>query len=109
LLFQSGAGDQSVQGGDRPHTIAGIFGVGGVLTADGTLWQYMPDRKKWLTIDEAFRGEGRETRILPLPVAAGDIQSMQSWGFLVTRRGEVWHYDLGSNRWENIGPPPAKN
>lgn len=103
LAFQSG------RAGDPPRGILGVYGVGGVLAADGTLWQYMPDRKKWLTIDEAFRGEGRDTQVLPLPVAAAEIQFMESWGFLVTREGHVWHYDLNSNRWENIGAPPAQN
>jgi hypothetical protein len=87
--------------------ILGVYGVGGVIGEDGGLWQYMPDRKKWLSIDEAFRGEGKDTHILPLPVQASEVQFMESWGFLVTRKGEVWHYDLSANRWENIGPPPG--
>ena len=87
--------------------IVGVYGVGGVIGEDGTLWQYMPDQKKWLTIDAAFQRNGDETRILPLPVAVGDIQFMESWGFLVTRQGVVWHYDLEANRWQNIGGPPG--
>ena len=83
-------------------------GVGGVIGEDGNLWQYMPDRKKWVSIDEAFKGEDRETHVLPLPVAVKDIQFMESWGFLVTRSGECWHYDLESNRWQNVGPPPMR-
>ncbi|HZM16362.1 MAG TPA: kelch repeat-containing protein [Candidatus Krumholzibacteria bacterium] len=102
VAFQSGRGDQ----GPAPPRILGVYGVGGVIGEDGTLWQYMPDRKKWLSIDEAFRGEDQETHILPLPVAAKDIQFMESWGFLVTRSGECWHYDLAANRWQNVGPPP---
>jgi hypothetical protein len=104
LLFQSGrAGDEA----GATSRIVGVYGVGGVIGEDGTLWQYMPDRKKWLTIDEAFRGEGQETQILPLPVGADEIQSMESWGFLVTRDGTCWHYDLEENRWQNVGTPTA--
>ncbi len=91
-----------------PSRIVGVYGVGGVIGEDGTLWQYLPDRKQWLTIDAAFQGEARETHILPLPVPAQDIQFMQSFGFLVTKGGQVWHYDLNTNRWDEIGPPPAK-
>jgi len=104
LAFQSGRAGDSQQ---APRQILGVYGVGGVIGADGTLWQYLPDRKKWLTIDAAFLEEGRETQILPLPVAATQIQFMESWGFLVSREGQVWHYDLNSNRWENIGTPPV--
>lgn len=85
--------------------IVGTFGVGGVLSESGMLWQYMPDDKRWMTIDEAFKRDGRETHILPLPVAAKDILWMQSWGFLVTVDGKAWHYDLESNRWSDIGTP----
>jgi hypothetical protein len=91
-----------------PSRIVGVYGVGGVIGEDGTLWQYLPDRKQWLTIDAAFQGEARETHILPLPVPVQDIQFMQSFGFLVTKGGKVWHYDLNANRWDEIGPPPAK-
>ncbi len=103
LTFRSG------RAGDPPQGILRVYGVGGVLAADGTLWQYMPDRKKWLTIDAAFKSDGRETHVLPLPVAATEIEFLESWGFLVTRAGQVWHYDLNSNRWENIGAPPARD
>jgi len=85
--------------------IVGVYGVGGVIGEDGTLWQYMPDQKKWLSIDAAFQRNGDQTKILPLPVAVGSIQFMESWGFLVTKQGDVWHYDLDQNKWENIGPP----
>jgi hypothetical protein len=85
--------------------ILGTFGVGGVISESGTLWQYLPDAKRWMTIDEAFRRDGRETHILPLPVPAAQIRYMESWGFLVTKDGKVWHYDLDANRWENIGTP----
>ena len=86
--------------------ITGIFGVGGVITEEGSLWQYLPDEKRWMTIDEAFKRDGRETHILPLPVpSAKEIRYMESWGFLVTQTGEVWQYDLETNRWRNIGAP----
>lgn len=89
--------------GEAP--IVGVFGVGGVIAGNGALYQYLPDEKKWMTIDEAFRRDGRETHILPLPVQAQEIRFMESWGFLVTRGGDVWHYDLETNRWQNVGAP----
>lgn len=85
--------------------IVGVYGVGGILTANGNLWQYMPDEKRWMTIDEAFKRDGRETKVLPLPVAPKDIRFMESWGFLVTHDGKVWHYDLESSAWHNVGTP----
>jgi hypothetical protein len=92
----------------EPFHIVGPFGVGGVIAArgeDAVLWQYLPDEKKWMTIDEAFRRDGRETQILPLPVKAKDIRFMESWGFLVTNSGKIWQYDLETNRWSDIGTP----
>ena len=82
--FQSG---RASNGAGRPPRILGVYGVGGVIGEDGNLWQYMPDRKKWLTIDEAFKSEERDTHVLPLPVPVADIQFMESWGFLVTPDG----------------------
>lgn len=89
----------------QARKILAVYGVGGVLGDDGTLWQYMPDERRWATIDAAFQREGRKTSILPLPVEASEIREMESWGFLVTNSGDVWHYDLKENRWENIGAP----
>jgi len=86
-------------------TIVGTFGVGGVLTASGKLFQYLPDEKRWLTIDEAFKREEHDTHILPLPVPVKSIRSMESWGFLVTTDGKAWHYDLETNKWMDIGTP----
>jgi hypothetical protein len=84
----------------------GIFGVGGVISEDGALWQYLPDEKRWMTIDEAFKRDGRaDTHILPLPVEAKDIRFMESWGFLVSKSGKIWQYDLDQNRWMDIGTP----
>jgi hypothetical protein len=81
------------------------WGVGGVLTDDGTLWQYRPDQAKWVTIDESFRQDGEQRRVLPLPVAAHDVQFMQGFGFLVTRSGTAWLYDLDQNKWRSLGSP----
>lgn len=89
-------------------TIQGLFGVGGMIVQhgdDAVLWQYLPDAKKWLTIDEAFKRDGRETHILPLPVPAAKIRAMESWGFLVTTDGKVWQYDLDVNQWRELGMP----
>lgn len=87
-----------------PGSILKIFSVGGVLTADGTLWQYSPSRK-WQTIDQAFREQGRETHILPLPVPAHAIEEMVTFGFLKTTSGELWLYDLEENEWKRLDPP----
>jgi hypothetical protein len=104
LAFGFFGGRAAAQRSASPK-ILGVYGVGGVIGDDGSLYQYMPDQRQWLTIDDAFRGEGRQTQILPLPVAATEIQFMESWGFLITREGEVWHYDLNANAWENVGAP----
>lgn len=88
-----------------PSQVVRIYGVGGVLTADGTLWQYRPETKKWLTIDEAFQEQGKTTRVLPLPVKAKEIREMATWGFLLTESGECWLYDLERSRWERLTPP----
>jgi hypothetical protein len=85
--------------------IIGVYGVGGVISESGTLWQYQPKEKRWMTIDEAFKSTQKDTRILPLPVPADQIRFMESWGFLVTKGGRVWQYDLEENRWVNIGTP----
>jgi hypothetical protein len=86
-------------------TVVRAYGVGGILTESGSLWQYMPDQKRWMTIDEAFKESGKETKVLPLPVAPKDIRFMESWGFLVTVDGKIWHYDLEDMAWHNIGTP----
>jgi hypothetical protein len=81
------------------------WGVGGVLVDDGNLWQYRPEKSKWVTIDESFRMDGEQRKVLPLPVAARDVQFMQGFGFLVTRSGAAWLYDLDQNRWRSLGSP----
>jgi hypothetical protein len=83
------------------------YGVGGVLTKDGTLWTYRPDTGKWLTVDEAFLAQNKTTHILPLPVPASSIARMESFGFLVTEAGTCWLYDLEKDKWIEIGAPPA--
>ena len=90
-----------------PGRILKIFSVGGVLTADGTLWQYSPSRK-WQTIDEAFLDQGRETKILPLPVAADQIEEMVTFGFFKTKQGACYLYDLETNEWRELAAPPRK-
>ena len=71
----------------------------------------MPDEGRWMTIDEAFKkggrfaAQGEESNVLPLPVPVEEIQFMESWGFLVTHDDVAWHYDLRTNRWENVGRP----
>jgi len=88
-----------------PGRVLYAFGVGGVLTEDGTLWQYRPEKQEWLTIDEAFRQQGKQTQVLPLPVRAEEVQQMVTWGFLVTADGTCWLYDIDRNRWERLAPP----
>jgi hypothetical protein len=85
------------------------FGPGQVLTRDGTLWQYRPDKATWLTMDQAFAEEGRKTHVHPLPVPATQIAQMQSFGFLVTTSGSCWFYDLEKDRWKEIGAPPVSH
>jgi hypothetical protein len=86
-------------------SIVAIYGVGGVLKADGKLYQWRPEKKQWVTIDESFRLDGENRSILPLPVPASDVARMQGFGFIVTRSGVCWLYNLDTNRWENIGRP----
>ena len=81
------------------------FGIGGVLARDGTLWQYRPDLDKWFTIDEAFREEGKETHILPLPVPIPEIQEMVTYGFIVTKQGKIWFYEFSTDKWRQLKPP----
>lgn len=86
--------------------IAGTFGVGGVVTWEGELWQYRPDRESWVTLDESFALEGQATSVIPLPVPADRIRHMETFGFLVDDQDDCWLYDLDERRWERIGKPP---
>jgi hypothetical protein len=86
-------------------SILAIYGVGGVLKSDGKLYQWRPEKKIWVTIDESFRLDGENRTILPLPVAATDVARMEGFGFIVTRSGSCRLYNLDTNHWENIGRP----
>ena len=86
-------------------SIVATYGVGGVLKSDGNQYQWRPERKQWVTIDESFPLDGETRKILPLPVVATEVIRMEGFGFLVTRGGACWLYNLDSNRWENIGRP----
>ncbi|MBU1702734.1 MAG: hypothetical protein KJ970_06215 [Candidatus Eisenbacteria bacterium] len=83
------------------------FGPGGVLTRSGALWQYRLDTKDWVTIDQAFKDQGQDTHVLPLPVAVDEIRSMESFGFLVTQSGTCYLFDLEEDEWKNIGTPSS--
>jgi len=104
LLLLGSMDGAEAQAADRPDEVLKLFGVGGVLTADGTLWQYTPD-KDWQTIDEAFRDQGKETHVLPLPVPAASVAEMLTFGFLLTDSGDCWLYDLENGEWEKLPPP----
>jgi hypothetical protein len=103
-LLAFGMGRATARG--KPDSnIVGVFGVGGVLTESGALWQFLPDEKKWMTIDQAFARDGRETHVLPLPVDVKSIRFMESWGFLVTTEGKAWLYSQDESKWIEIGTP----
>jgi hypothetical protein len=86
--------------------IVATFGVGGVAMKDGSLWQYRPDKEKWVPLDESFALEGQGTTVFPLPVAMNQIQHMETFGFLVTRDDQCWLYNIDEHRWESVGTPP---
>lgn len=111
LAAGSKAGSSAAAGTAPPRAASGsspilaTYGVGGVLKSDGKLYQWRPEKKQWVTIDESFRLDGESRSILPLPVAATDVGRMEGFGFIVTRSGNCWLYNLDTNRWENIGRP----
>jgi hypothetical protein len=86
--------------------VAGTFGVGGVLTTDGKLWQDRPDKTRWVTLDESFALEEQGTSAYPLPVPMESIRFMETFGFLVTQEDECWLYDVDQQRWKSVGTPP---
>ena len=86
-------------------SVVATYGVGGVLKSNGSLYQWRPEKKAWVTIDESFRLDGENRKVLPLPVAAVDVARMEGFGFIVTKTGSCWLYNLDTNRWENIGRP----
>ncbi len=103
LVPQRGEG----QTAPKPATssIIATYGVGGVLKTDGKLYQWRPEKSQWVTIDESFRLDGENRKILPLPVPASDVMRMEGFGFIVTRTGVCWLYNLDSNKWQNLGRP----
>lgn len=105
LIPAAGAAKPPTPGPDRGGLVS-TYGVGGVLTRDGELWQYRPDRGKWITLDESFGLEGKRTKLVPLPVAADQVKLMETFGFLITRDDQCWLYDLDRNEWSRIGAPP---
>jgi hypothetical protein len=99
-----GTPDPASAATDRSSVVV-TYGVGGVLKSDGRLYQWRPESKKWVTLDESFRLDGETRSIHPLPVVASEVARMEGFGFIVTRSGACWLYNLDSNRWENIGRP----
>jgi hypothetical protein len=83
-----------------------ICSQGTVLTADGQIWFYRPDQDRWLTMDQAFKEEGRDTHIVPLPVPVAAVKEMESFGFILTQGGEIWFYEISTDKWRKL-PTPA--
>jgi len=102
-----GARPAARPGDSRAPAIQKLIGVGQVLTTDGRILSYDPQRRLWQDIDEAFRAQGKTTRVLPLPVAVDEIREMVTFGFLVTTEGDCWVYDLQEDRWAQAPPLPA--
>ena len=100
-----GGGRSSSDAATGSPSIVATYGVGGVLKSDGNLYQWRPEKKRWVSIDESFRIDGESRAVLPLPVAPTDVARMEGFGFIVTKSGVCWLYNLDSNRWENIGRP----
>jgi len=93
---------------NSPGGIVGTYGVGGVVSKDGTLWQYRPDKGRWLSLDESFALEGQASKVVPLPVSPKEIRFMETFGFLVTTSDECWLYNVDQQRWEKLDPIPVK-
>ena len=113
LLVAGGAGPESspiahAQGSPTMGNIVLAFGPGGVLTQDGTPWQYNMEKGVWITWDEAYAEQGKQTHVQPLPVSVDEIARMESFGFIVTHAGNCWLYDIERDRWKEIGPPPDR-
>lgn len=90
-------------------TIVRLIGVGMVLTSDGGISVYRPDRDRWMSIDESFKLEGRRTKVLPLPVPPEAIREMATWGFILSQAGVCWLYDIEENRWKELPAPGARD
>ena len=113
LLVAGGTGPESppaaqAQGAPAMGNVVLAFGPGGVLTLDGTPWQYNMEKGVWITVDEAFAEQGQKTHVQPLPVSVNEIARMESFGFIVTHTGNCWLYDLEKDQWKEIGPPPRR-
>jgi len=87
------------------YNLVATFGVGGVVTNTGDLWQYRPDKQKWIKLDESFALEGQATSIQPLPIEPAAIRIFETFGFLIDLNDECWLYDIESRVWQNIGQP----
>jgi len=85
--------------------IVRLLEVGTVLTDDGTIWVYRPDRERWMKIDEAFQEQQRRTHILPLPVPVASIKQMATFGFLMTDSGDCWLYLMEKDKWQKLSAP----
>lgn len=93
----------------RPESgIVGTFGVGGVVTQAGELWQYRPDKQRWVSLDESFALEGQATSVVPLPVPMATVRFMETFGFLVTEDGTCWLYSPDDRVWRDVGKPPVR-
>jgi hypothetical protein len=92
---------------DSPPTgrILRLLEVGSVLTDDGSIWVYRPDRGSWLKIDDAFREQQRQTHVLPLPVPVSSIRDMVTFGFILTNEGDCWLYLVEKDRWVKLPSP----
>lgn len=102
--LHGGSRDAASQVRGNPAIVA-TYGVGGVLKSDGVLYQWRPEKKRWVNLDESFRLDGEKRKLMPLPVRPSEVARMEGFGFLVTRTGSCWLYNLDSNQWENIGRP----
>ena len=93
-------------GSGKSTQVVGTFGVGGVITQGGQLWQYRPDKERWVPLDESFALEGQATKAVPLPVRSDQIRHMETFGFLVDTNDNCWLYNIDEQRWESVGTPP---
>ena len=90
------------------HRLVATYGVGGVVTAGGDLWQYRPDKKRWLKLDESFALEGQASQVAPLPLPPANIRIFETFGFFVDTEDNCWLYDIENKKWEEIGAPPGE-
>jgi hypothetical protein len=93
--------------GAGSSNVVATYGVGGVVTREGEFWQYRPDKKTWITLDESFALEGEGTNLGPPPVPVEEIRFLETFGFLVTVSDECWLYNKDQRVWESVGSPPS--